>query len=749
MCFFFTIEHLKKPSMAVSVDFADQMSALERHLSDLRYCAIKTSGKCQELQRTVFQQLAVLEPVFASWPPLRPCPDMPTTAATAATAPAVPFVPVRLGVDCLHPATIQTYQMRILCAAAGCSELVLRKIATAVGLYNPDSTGHGHGPGPGWLNVRTQSGLTPLYVAAEWGCLCAFRFLFCDLRVRAPLEVADDGVLTWQKLLVMDEDTFTQPLLLTACSAYHQNMFRDTQERQAYEINCSKIAALLASELPLAELTRVWRPLFHGDFQTTVLHAAHNDYILVLQTIKDRVDSDAWTALITLRQQLSKTADDPRPLLDDGTARDGDLVSGFCSSWTLVGGTALINAARNAKKRTVAWLLANATWSSLDIAAALQEAGFGVGSRTCQQDALEISMQLAAVLVDRKATGSETVCGDHARIMSRLLSRALSQEVGRLDPDNDFQLAFVYRLLDDLDVEMLFEGSSGVFDNAGWCFPHGVRFALEYAKAHGKRHVLTAPIDNLGTTLLMAVAESEYPEVVQVVVDAVCALDPAERLLAIAATNAEGRTAAQIASSALRLQNLELFEAAFGAGSLGLEPYKWLARSTFVDDSSPLTSAVYQGLHRVVAALLQAGADPLSEHWAQKSRYTRVTGLAYESAMEIAIDSGTTDMFRQLVGSLDCYCPVSPQRLEKTLRKCLLRACYQGFDNLTRAVLETLATKGYVCLVNSASASASVMEVAVANKHTACVAVLEEFEACDRRWSLVRQAWVAAVVSAV
>ncbi len=569
----------------------------------------------------------------------------------------------------------KNFQMDLLFSAAACSDVLMRAVAEAIGLLPATLE-------PGWLNVRSTWGKTVIHIAVEWGCVSSFTYLLKDLRDRTPVS------LEWQRALD------AHVLLRSACSVEHRRLFwGHPEDEKVYEVDCCKIAIQLASELDPA-----------GFDVTCIYQAARNGFVDVLQIIKARLEPETWASLVAV-----VSGDD----LQD---------------------TALSAAAVCGRKDTVLWLLANAKWSSVAIAAAINKS-------TEQND---IFVHLVAVLVERHR---QQKLDDP--VISRLLSTALSTKLfGHLHPEN---VAVLNMLVQDLDTELLVTGPESVFmDEFLFESFDRVAYVLEYIKTRGLGLALGTLIDDFGITAFMEAARTiERPEVIQLGIDAICALDPADQMLIICAKDKAGDSAAMHAARELRLETLERFETHFPSGSVDSEAYVHLATVRVSDctydlyDWSPFVEAVRQGLPRVVANLLRAGADPLEtfpckhDGFKYASALEVLMSMSTSMSMSMSIDSDTTNMFRQLIAASKFE---NDESGEAVLRKCLLRACKRGSDVLVAAVLEALYDRGYDCsgdkvvCINDDDDDEeegvmpmSPLQAAELGGHASCIAVLNKF----------------------
>ncbi len=619
-------------------------------------------------------------------------------------------------------------QLGLLFSAAACSAELLQTVADALGLSDPDALG------PGWLNVRFSNGKTLLHATAKWGCVSSFTFLFDDLRARA---------FDWQCLLAAHETAFpsVKPLLLQACRAYHLCGYVHANYQCADQNNANWISTRLAAELSVDALTQVWCKF------TCVVYAAENGNIPLLRMVKSRLDPMAWAALVGGDRGHGH-----------GRGHRCDEESNDMSEH--VGYGVLSRAASTAQKQTVAWLLENAVWSTLDVACATQ-AAVRYGRPICPQNAYAILLQLVGVLVNRWREGM-VEDGHQRMIVLRLLSNVLAHVLECYNAREVVTTELLRSLLQDLGVEMTFTGPTSVFRFAAQRSADGLRYVFAHMKAIGADFcIATSPIDDLGTTLLMAVAKSSTRDTVRAVVDEICSLDVDMQVQAARAVNSEGRTAGQLAASKWCLETLELFETRFPAGSFGADTYSWL-KGAMNDDSSALAKAVHGNLPALVAGLLRAGAHPLVEfHGTVNSEYW----WSCESALEVSMDMGETHMFELVLAAVPAQ--VDSTELQRILHKCLLRACDRGANKLVCAVLETMVSRGYPWSMSALvecpdhwregwvedededKEGMSPLQVAVLNKHESCIDTLFQFVSFGCRWSEMRRTWIGAVVCTV
>ncbi len=684
----------------------------ESALVEVRGMKAVDSPKYQQRHEKVLQKLDALRPLLASWAPLQLGPLLLTPTDPAPTTP----IPAALIGDG-NLENCWSFQIRLLFSAAGCSEIMLRTVADAVGLREAEL-------GPGWMNVRSSSGMTVLHAAVLWGSTSSFQYLFHDLCTRAHLFV--DGhppcadMQAWQWLLFAHEKTYVhlEPLLFMACSGTYRHMIPGVVDRDMYINNCCDIACALVRELHPTALSQIWedkdaRVLKHV---TCVIRAAILDYVPVLNALKERLDrAGAWAELVAFRHG---------DVVHDGR---GGHIFGTC---------ALSTAAEHACVHVVSWLLDNASWSYVDVAVALH---------VVLQDGLAISrertMEIGLRFVDALLTRDCEPC--YHFMISELLSQVLTATLSFFCANRPLEVTFLQRLVSDLRAPMVLAGPSSVLWNL-WS-SDGAQIVFRHIKVTGKAHLLTAPLNSQGTTLLIYTVKSRRRQVLDVLIEEICDLAPSEQVAAVCAKDNAGKTAGDYAASDVEhLELVELLETKFPKMAVPLEVYRRLATHNFADDFSPLANAIYKGFPAVITALLEAGADPL---W-RRSPGSRddFCQYHYETALEVSMDTGSADTFQRLLRAVD-----EKANAEKTLRKCLVRASGLGHDGVLVAVLEALAARGHDCSPTIAAKNCKGVHIAPlqAAKDAGfvfCVEILTEFSSWNSRWSLLRSVWITAVV---
>jgi hypothetical protein len=557
----------------------------------------------------------------------------------------------------------------LVLAAAQCSNSVLSAVlAWALPSINPNTFA------PGWLSLRTRQGATPLFVAASWGSLSTFAFLFRDLQTRAGS--------AWAAQLAAHERDFPalQPLLLSACDP-SASAFVVTNPAAALtlETNCCKIAVVLARSLGPVEVASLWRDT-RGQVWTVAMRAARWGFIPVLSTVKDKVGATAWASLLATRQDgsFASLGRDPEPAVArsaDGGAQQRD--------W-LVAGTALSCAAGALKLRTVAFLLESAEWGPEDVACALLSAVHEGAAK--DRDA---AVDVAEVLARHLCTLVKASAGSPTALTSQLLGRVMSALLTWVPIGEERGRSLAELVVGQLCAPLI---PKGPWSTVRGAIVSGnvdaVYFVFEQESwAADATAVLN---DATGLTCLMLAAQSPSQEVLGAVasfLECQC-VEVSGQEAAVRATDTRGRTAADYAAHALMLENLEVLGQHFGDW-VGSEPYRYLAHSCFDDGSVPLGQALRLGLDGVVEGLLLADANPLElceDSLGPPDLSARATCL------ELTVHLNRLDLFSLLAGK------VSSQghrgRVRAALRRSLRVACSKGLEKLVVQVVDELRTYG-------------------------------------------------------
>jgi hypothetical protein len=556
---------------------------------------------------------------------------------------------------------------------------------------------------PGWLSLHTREGATPLFVAASWGSLSTFAFLFRDLQARAGS--------AWADQLAAHERDFPalQPLLLSACdpsASAFQVAVTNPAAVLTLETNCCKIAVVLARSLGPVQVASLWRDP-KGQVWTVAMRAARWGFIPVLCAVRDKLGPLAWARLLATRQDGSFR--DREPLGDpaDGGAKQED--------W-LVAGTALSCAAAALKTRTVTFLLESAEWGPEDVACALLSA-VHEGAATDRDAAVDA----AVVLTQHLCTLVKASAGELTVLTSQLLGRVMSALLTWVPIGEERGRRLAELVAGQLRALLIPQGP--------WSTVRGaivsgnvdaVYFVFEQESWAADA---TAVLDDAsGLTCLMLAAQSPSQEVLGAVasfLECQC-VDVRRQEAAVRATDTRGRTAADYAAHALMLENLEVLAKHFGDW-VGSEPYRYLAYSCFDDGSVPLGRALLLGLDGVVGGLLLCDANPLDlceDSLGPPDLSVRSTCL------ELTVHLNRLDLFALLARKVRSQ--GHHGRARAALRRSLRVACSKGLDELVVKVANELRTYGVTGEVWNGDADEEETPVmsALRGDHVDCVRAL-------------------------
>ncbi len=479
--------------------------------------------------------------------------------------------------------------MFLLYMSAGCSERVFRATCevTCSDLMMSSK----------WLDL--------LFHAVEAGSLSSFAYFFKYLRDRDAVEQG----IPWFMILKKYQDAhpLRLPLLSLACTGRLVEIKCLGDQEAKYWEDCSRIAQVLARELPIDMVGAEYR-LPNGACSTSCATLApRSGFLSVLKIVKDRVDSDMWERLLRHGKE-----------------------------------SALANAARQGKPRTVTWLLENADWKCDDVAWALDAA----------MDAVDADVTVN-VLIDRLAQApAQDLTGPVVGPIIDDIFCSFFEHFGKDDAHD----GLAARLVSDLHAPHV------PLDVLMWCVQSGSVRALEFLvdSVLKDASVLAADINSSGLTPLMVAMETQPDKgMVQYICDRLALLgaDVLERALQTKQVKehdwSEAKTVIFRGETHLGVlvRNLEVL--------LAREPrlFEW-CRDSFErflvsalcrccrERPVALAKAVKFNCGRCVTALLRVGADPTTADLPKSGCSSSM------NALEQALKYGRRAMFHEMIDVL-------------------------------------------------------------------------------------------------
>ncbi len=538
--------------------------------------------------------------------------------------------------------------------AAACSERLLR---SACQVWFPEVDVEAIAPG--WLSVADSEGTTPLWQAAEWGCLSVFAFLLGDLVDKCP-----DA---WSLDLDMHAARYSmQPLIFAACSDAARALFpyssRAMMDIRTFVEDSCAIACVLVKELPWTGITTSK----HINGQNLAQVAAQNGLQSVLESVlhvltlhHDAVDAKRmWTTWL----------------------------QGSCEHGTQ---SALI-AAIPSNFAMVSWLLSQCQWTRVHIfRAAAAAATYGYWAL----DTLQNLCTAAAA-----AGGLESFHAEEVQAAGRVVTKMLGWEPKDSGGPDVYKhvatqfLQYADRALVPNAMEEALKSNNVVaiefvLDVIG---VDACRSGMVVSKEDGMQHSSTTP-------LMMAAASCSL-EVVKFLVDKLQAHG-----VPVTATDEKGRTAAHYAAANCQTSNLHALHAWYGPQLFSPRPvcaeiYGLLANANFDEDrhSHPLVGALMNRWQNVVQGLLLAfgGSDDGTRFLL--SHQSIVPGWSADEAcsfLEIAVVSGSCKAYRSVQQAVLAAAKKNAARdtfvcVQRDLHQCLVHSCRRGLHKITRAILD-------------------------------------------------------------